>query len=109
MDQNLEENDIKILERLRKPIDDLVNKYCINQPLINRMRLRQLPWQAIDVLVKTEDVAHLKTNSNIKRIIKDIKHTGVPEKFIDESLNLAINIYQSMKTEYPLLYKRYKG
>jgi hypothetical protein len=109
MTSDLTETDTQILHRLRQPIDNLVNKYCVNQPIENRIRLRQLAWQAVDILVNTEDIAHIKSNKDIKRLLNDIRQVGGSEKFIQQSLDLGINIYNDMKLNYPGLFRRYKS
>jgi len=102
------QTDEEILAELRQPIDELTNKYGSNLDEMNRYRLRQLPWQAVDILVNTEAVAHLKNNENLKRLIRDVRQIGASDKFIDEAVALAVEIYQKMKTDYPALYNRYK-
>lgn len=109
MNQKKSESDQEILTRLRKPIGELVNNLCANKTEYQQLRLRQLAWQAVDVLVRTGNVAHLEEEKDVKRIIKDIKEIGASERFIEESLQLAISIYREMEIDYPDLLKRYKG
>jgi hypothetical protein len=103
------DTDTVIMKILREPIDELVNKYCQNLSLENRMRLRQLPWYAVDILLQTNDIPNLKHNEVIQRIINDIRLLGASEQFINDSLDTAISIYNTMKTEYPGISLRYKG
>ncbi len=109
MNQGQRESDVKIMARLRAPIDDLVSQYCPNKTRHQQLRLRQLTWQAVDVLVRTGNVVNLNQEKDIKRITRNIKEVGASEKFIEASLRLAVRIYQTMLVDYPGLLKRYKG
>ena len=99
----------EIIKRLRKPIDELIEEYGINLDDFQRLRLRQLAWQAVDILVKTGDIAYLRHEENIQRIINDIRNLGASEEFIEKSLTLAISIYKKMKVYYPSLLNKYGG
>ena len=105
---NISDFDDKIMQQLREPINELMDKYCINQPIENRMRLRQLAWYAVDILIHTDDVSDLRNNDVIQSIIENIKTLGASNTFIDESINLAITIYNRMKLDHPELLIRYK-
>ena len=107
--QRENKSDEKIMARLRKPINELVDKYCSNKTEYQRLRLRQLTWQAVDVLVRTGNVAHLKREKDVQRIIRNIREVGASEEFIEESLSLAGSIYEKMQIDYPSLLKRYRG
>jgi len=107
-DQN-PESDQEIMARLREPINALVEKYCADKTEYQKLRLRQLAWQAVDVLTRTGEVADIENNKNIKRITRDIKQLGASGDFIEESLALAVAIYKRMQVYYPGLLKRYKG
>lgn len=109
MNQKKGETDQAILAQLRKPIGELVNTFCAEKTEYEKLRLRQLAWQAVDVLVRTGEVAHLQDEKDIKRIIQNIKEIGASERFIKESILLAISIYRKMQLDYPDLLKRYKG
>jgi len=109
MVQPLPESDEKILKRLRQPINDLLNRYCLDFSLENKMRLRQLAWYAVDILIDTDDVVNFKYHKDILKISENIKAIGASNHFIEESLNLALSIYNRMKSDYPALLKRYKA
>lgn len=109
MTQPKPESDQEILARLREPIGDLINEYCGDRTEIQRLRLRQLAWQAVDVLVRTGNLAYLREEKDIKRIIRDIKEIGASEEFIEDSLALALSIYREMQTDYPDLLRKYQG
>lgn len=109
MNQKTGETDQEILTQLRKPIGDLVNTFCAEKTSYEKIRLRQLAWQAVDVLVRTDNVSHLEDEKDIKRIILNIKEIGASGRFIEESLLLAISIYRKMQLDYPILLRRYKG
>lgn len=109
MNQKRGQTDQEILARLREPIGELVENLCSHQTEYERIRLRQLAWQAVDVLVRTGNVAHIEDEKDIKRIILNIKEIGASERFIKESLLLAISIYRKMQLDYPDILKRYKG
>lgn len=108
MIQSLLESDAKILKRLRQPINELLDRYCLDFSLENKMSLRQLAWYAVDILIDTEDVVNFKHNKDILRIVDNIRGIGASDHFIEESLNLALVIYNRMKSDYPALLKRYK-
>jgi hypothetical protein len=99
--------DQEIMSRLREPIGKLVEKYCAEKTEYQKLRLRQLAWQAVDVLVRTGKIAHLETEKDIKRITRSIRELGASEKFIQESLSLAASIYKQMQIYYPGLLRRY--
>lgn len=103
------EDDQKILLELRKPIEQLVTDYFPSAGNYKRIRLRQLAWQALDFLAKTGDVYSLKTDKNIQGLIKNVQEVGASQKFIDESLDLAVRIFRKMQTEHPGLLKSYQG
>lgn len=109
MNQKKPESDQEILARLRKPIDELIDRYSLNRTEYQRLRLRQLAWQAVDVLARTGNVAYLREEKDIKRIIGNIKEIGASEEFIEESLALAISIYREMQTDYPDLLRKYQS
>lgn len=109
MSQKRKEADREVMARLRKPIDDLVDRHCSDKSSYQRLRLRQLAWQAVDVLVRTGSVADIEHEKDIKRIIRDIREIGASEKFIEESLALAVSIYKRMQVYYPGLLERYRG
>jgi len=109
MNQKKGETDQEILTRLRKPISELVDKRCANKTEYERIRLKQLAWQAVDVLIRTDNVAHLEEEKDVKRIIKNIKEIGASKRFIEDSLLLAISIYRKMQLDYPDVLKRYRG
>ena len=98
-----------ILARLRKPIDELVDKYYANRPVEERLRLRQLAWQSVDVLAREGYMGEIREQSDIKRIIRNIREVGASEVFIEKSLRLAVLICKEMETDYPSLYRRYRG
>jgi hypothetical protein len=104
-----QKNDRVILMELREPIEDLVTDYFPNAGTYERVRLRQLAWQALDFLVKTSDIYSLKTDKNIQGLIKDVQEVGATQKFIDASFELAVMIFRKMQTEYPGLLKQYRG
>lgn len=107
MDAKKPETDQEIMARLRQPIDQLVQEHCLDRTEFQKLQLRQLAWQAVDVLVRTGNVGSLETNENIKRIARKIKELGVPDDFIRESLQIAIQIYKKMQVEYPGILKKY--
>ena len=109
MDQPKPPSDQEILEKLRKPIEDLVNRLCPEIDEMERVRLRQLAWQAVDILVRRGNVANIKNEKEMLRITSDIRKIGASEEFIEESLLLAIAIYRRMQIDYPGLLKRYRG
>lgn len=109
MPQTKSESDQEILNRLRKPIDELAARHNLEGGEFQRFRLRQLAWQAVDVLARTGNVANLKNEKEIKRIIRDIKQIGAPKRFINESLLLAVSIYREMEARYPALLQRYRS
>ncbi|MBN1262868.1 MAG: hypothetical protein JW991_00765 [Candidatus Pacebacteria bacterium] len=109
MNQLKQETDQEIMARLRRPIDELIEKHCGDKTEMERLRLRQLAWQAVDVLVRTRNIANLENQPDIKRITQNIKEVGASEKFIQESLFLALTIYKKMQADHPGLLKRYGG
>jgi len=102
-------NDQEVMARLRQPIDELIDKYCADKTLYERLRLRQLAWQAVDVLARTGNVADLEHEKDVKRITQNIRELGASDIFIKESLELAISIYKKMQVYYPGILKRYQG
>ena len=109
MDQKKPESDQEIMAELRAPIDELIDKYFATQTAYQKLRVRQLAWQAVDILVRTGNIADLEQDKNVKRILKDIKELGASEEFIDQSLSLAVSIYKKMQLNFPGLLKRYRG
>ena len=107
MDSQTKETDQEIMARLREPINELINKHCSDKTEYQRLRLRQLSWQAVDVLIRKKSVANLENEPNIKRITRDIKELGASEEFIQESLALAVSIYSKIKINYPSLLESY--
>lgn len=107
MDQPKKETDQEVMARLRQPIDELVNKYCGDKTEAERLRLRQLAWQAVDVLVITGNVSGLEHEKDIKRITRNIRELGASEAFIRESLVRAVSIYKQMQAYHPGLLERY--
>src|SRR4030042_4275754 len=101
MVQTLAESDEKILARLREPIDEVINRYGYSFTDMNRMRLRQLAWFAVDVLIDKDDVADLANSDVIRHIIEDVKSLGASREFIRESLDLAKIIYNNLKLDHP--------
>lgn len=97
------------MERLRKPIGELVEKHCADKTPWQKIRLRQLSWQAVDVLARTENVAGIRNEKDIRRIIADIQKLGAAEAFIEDSLALAVSIYRQMQAYHPQLLRRYQG
>ncbi len=93
--------------RLREPINDLVDRYCVNKTAYQKLRLRQLAWQAVDVLVRTNNLAGLNSEPDIKRITRDIRSLGASAEFIEESLHLAGEIYKQMQVLCPAVLKNY--
>ena len=102
-------SDQEILSQLRRPIDELVDTYYSGRPLEERFRLRQLAWQAVDVLVREGYLGEIEEQDDIKRIIRNIKEVGASDLFIEKSLRLAKVICQELETRYPSLYRRYRG
>ena len=109
MDQKKLPPDHVILAQLRKPIDELVDSFYANRPIEERLRLRQLSWQAVDVLAREGYLGEIKEQSDIKRIIRNIREVGASQDFIEKSLRLAVLICKEMETEYPSLYRKYRG
>jgi hypothetical protein len=109
VDFSKKETDQQILARLKEPIDKLVEKYCSEKTDYQRLRLRQLAWQTVDVLVRTGNIADIKHDKNVKRVIRNIKEVGASRKFIEKSLSLALTIYKRMKAFHPGILKRYGG
>ncbi|MFC1790377.1 hypothetical protein ACFLZP_02765 [Patescibacteria group bacterium] len=101
------ESDAEVMARLRAPIEELVAKHCSDKTEFQKIRLRQLPWQALDVLIRTKNVAGLEHDQNIKRLIQDVRQLGASQTYIQESLHLARSIYQNMQQNYSGLLKRY--
>lgn len=102
------ESESQTMTRLREPIGELVEKYCADKTPWQKVRLRQLAWQAVDVLARTENVAGIKNEKDIKRIIGDIRKLGASKDFVEESLVLAISIYRQMQAYHPNLLKNYR-
>ncbi len=102
------QNDSEILAELRKPIEELVENFFPEKTEYQRLRLKQLAWQAVDVLSRTEDVANLEEQKEIVRIIEDIKKLGASSEFIEESLALAVSIYRKLQIDYPEVLDRYQ-
>lgn len=102
-------SDQVVMARLRKPIDELVEGFCANKTESQKLRLRQLAWQAVDVLARIGNVADLVQEKDIKRITRDIKKLGASDQFVEESLVLAKEIYRQMKVHHPGLLKKYSG
>lgn len=100
--------DDKILAQVRSRIDEFIEPYCINQSTESRLRLRQLPWYALDILIYTGNVNTLQTNDVIQQIITDVRNIGASEQFIKDSLALAVSIYTTMQLDHPEVLKRYK-
>ena len=109
MDQTSQQTDQQIMARLRKPIDDLVDDYYAKRPVEERLRLRQLAWQAVDVLAREGYLGEIKQQGDIKRIIRNIRELGASEDFIEKSLRLAVLVCKEMETDYPSLCSRYQG
>lgn len=103
----IKESDQQVMARLRKPIDELIEKYCSDKTDYQKLRLRQLAWQAVDVLIRTRSISNLQNQKDIKRICLDIHELGASEVFIEESLALAVAIYRRMQIYHPLLLKTY--
>lgn len=99
----------EIMTRLREPIGELVEKHCAEKTDLQKLRLRQLAWQAVDVIARTGNIAHIDQDKNIKRILNDIRQLGATESFIEESLALAIAIYKRMQAYHPDLLRKYSG
>ena len=109
MDKSKPETDQKTMARLRKPIDDLINRHSGGKTKYQRFRLRQLSWQAVDVLARRGNIGSLREDKTIKRLIRDVQQVGASGDFIDESLSLAVSIYQEMQSSYPDLLARYRS
>jgi len=105
--ENRGQTDQVVLEELKKPIDDLVKAYYPGSNQYQRLRFRQLAWQAVDALVRTGEMSDLRNHKDIARIIKDVRQLGASEEFIEESLVLATLIYRRLQLDYPALLKRY--
>ncbi len=97
------------MARLREPIGGLVEKHCADKNPYQKVRLRQLAWQAVDVLARTGNVAGIKNEKDIRRIMINIRELGASDQFIEESLSLAISIYRQMQAYHPGILKRYQG
>lgn len=104
----MKDSDNQILTRLKKPIDDLVTASFPEANQYQRLRLRQLAWQAVDLLVKSGNAAGLKAHKDILRLTSDIKLLGASDQFIDDSLSLAVRIYQQLQVDYPDVLGRYR-
>jgi hypothetical protein len=102
------DQDYATLETLRKPIDELVAEFFPDASEENKIRLRQLAWQGVDVLAKTGDVGGLENDKNIIRLVNDVKILGASEKFIEKSFDLAISIYRELQIHYPGILKSYQ-
>ena len=102
-------DDQEILAELKKPIDNLIEDYHPEKSLPQKVRLRQLAWQAIDVLAKTNDFTNLRNQKDIRRLTRDVRQVGGSEDFIKRSLFLATSIYKKLQIEHPGLLKRYQG
>ena len=107
MDPVKKVSDQETMAKLREPIDHLIEKYCSDKDEFQKLRLRQLAWQAVDVLVRTGNISRIDSDPNIKRITRDIKQLGASDTFIEESLHLAVTIFRKMQAEYPGLLKKY--
>ena len=106
MDQ---QTDQQVMTQLRKPIDDLVNEYYAKKPVEERLRLRQLAWQAVDVLAREGYLGEIKQQADIKRIIRNIRELGASQDFIEKSLRLAVLVCKKMEVDYPFLCEKYRG
>lgn len=102
------DSDGVILARLKKPIDDLVTAFSPDANQYQRLRLRQLAWQAVDLLVKDGDIAGLRTHKDMLRLINDIRQLGASDQFVEDSLALAVRIYQQLQIDYPDVLLRYR-
>ncbi|MFC1727627.1 hypothetical protein ACFL0Y_03840 [Patescibacteria group bacterium] len=104
-----QQDEQKIMAQLRKPIDELINSHYAKRPIEERLRLRQLSWQAVDVLVREGYLGRIEEQDDIKRIIRNIKELGASPGFIEKSLRLAVLICKEMETDYPFLWAKYGG
>jgi hypothetical protein len=102
-------SDQEIMSRLREPINELIDTNFPNKNPWERLRIRQLAWQAVDVLARTGNIANLENEKEMQRIARDIRQLGASKEFIEESFKLAVTIYRQMQIEYPGLLKRYQG
>lgn len=101
--------DQEILTELKKPIDNFVISFFPDRNDFQRLRLRQLAWQAVDVLAKTGDIGNLRGQKDIARLVLDVKQLGATDAFIEESLALAVKIYQQLQMDYPGVLERYRS
>lgn len=102
------QNDETILNQLREPINEFINASCAGRSEYEKTYLRQLPWQALDVLARRGNIAHLNKEPEISRIISQVKEMGITERFIDDSLAIALKIYNQLQIEHPDVLLRYR-
>jgi hypothetical protein len=109
MTSKISDRDYQLMAELRRPVETLVMTFYPDRSEIEHARLRQLAWQSIDVLVRTNNISSLRSEKDVRRLILDVKQLGVTDEFVERSLDLAISIYQKMKIEHPGLLRRYRG
>lgn len=102
-------DDQTTLAEVKKPIDELVTAFFPDSNSYQKIRLRQLAWQAVDILANTGEVAGLRSNKDIERLILDVRQLGADDRFIEDSLSLAIRIFHRLQTDYPAVLERYRS